>query len=259
MMSIVEFGRKLRARETSAAAMTDECLRRIEQRQRTPQRVHPRDGRRGAGGRRGKPTRSWPPAPIAGRFTASLFQIKDLVDVRGTATTAASRVREGHRAERDAPIVANLRQAGAVIVGKTNLHEFAFGTTNEDSAFGPGAQSVRSDAIPWRIERRIGREPCRRHGPRDRRHRHRGLRSDSGSRVRDGRTEALVRRNIERGRGPVIPHARSRRPARQHGDRRMVSVPRLAGSQGGSTPDRLARRQPPPRRRPPVLLRSARR
>ena len=39
--------------------------------------------------------------------------------------------------ERDAPAIAHLRQAGAVFIGKTNLHEFAFGTTNEDSAFGP--------------------------------------------------------------------------------------------------------------------------
>ena len=57
--------------------------------------------------------------------------------MRGTPTTAASRVREGHVAERDATVIAHLRQAGAVIIGKTNLHEFAFGTTNEDSAFGP--------------------------------------------------------------------------------------------------------------------------
>src|SRR6185295_3450362 len=63
--------------------------------------------------------------------------IKDILDMRGLPTTAASRVREGHVAERDAPTVAHLRQAGAVLVGKTNLHEFAFGTTNEDSAFGP--------------------------------------------------------------------------------------------------------------------------
>ena len=46
-------------------------------------------------------------------------------------------MREGHVAERDAPAIAHLRQAGAVFIGKTNLHEFAFGTTNEDSAFGP--------------------------------------------------------------------------------------------------------------------------
>jgi aspartyl-tRNA(Asn)/glutamyl-tRNA(Gln) amidotransferase subunit A len=63
--------------------------------------------------------------------------VKDIFDVRGTATTAASRVREGHRADGDAAAVLRLRQAGAVLVGKTNLHEFALGTTNEDSAFGP--------------------------------------------------------------------------------------------------------------------------
>ena len=65
------------------------------------------------------------------------ISIKDLLDIRGVPTTAASRVRDGHIAERDAPAVAHLRQAGAVFVGKTNLHEFAFGTTNEESAFGP--------------------------------------------------------------------------------------------------------------------------
>src|SRR5207248_9395344 len=47
------------------------------------------------------------------------------------------RVREGHAAAHEAPVVGALRDAGAVIIGKTNLHEFAFGTTNEDSAFGP--------------------------------------------------------------------------------------------------------------------------
>jgi aspartyl-tRNA(Asn)/glutamyl-tRNA(Gln) amidotransferase subunit A len=65
------------------------------------------------------------------------ISIKDLLDIRGVPTTAASRVRDGHLAERDAPAIAHLRQAGAVFLGKTNLHEFAFGTTNEDSAFGP--------------------------------------------------------------------------------------------------------------------------
>jgi len=59
------------------------------------------------------------------------------MDLHGTPTTAASRVREGHVAHADAPAIAHLRQAGAVFVGKTNLHEFAFGTTSEDSAFGP--------------------------------------------------------------------------------------------------------------------------
>jgi aspartyl-tRNA(Asn)/glutamyl-tRNA(Gln) amidotransferase subunit A len=63
--------------------------------------------------------------------------LKDLIDVRGVPTTAASRVRAGTMAQADAPIVTRLRDAGAVIIGKCNLHEFALGTTNEESAFGP--------------------------------------------------------------------------------------------------------------------------
>ena len=77
----------------------------------------------------------------AGRYRSPLhgvpIALKDLIDVAGTRTTAASRVRAGHVAAKDATIVTRLRQAGAVIVGKNNLHEFALGTTNEESAFGP--------------------------------------------------------------------------------------------------------------------------
>ncbi len=77
----------------------------------------------------------------AGRHRGPLhgipISLKDLIDLRGVPTTAASRVRQGHVAASDAPIVARLRDAGAVFIGKTNLHEFAFGTTNEESAYGP--------------------------------------------------------------------------------------------------------------------------
>lgn len=65
------------------------------------------------------------------------LSIKDLIDMSGQPTTAASRVRVGHRATSDAPVLARLVAAGGVVVGKCNLHEFAFGTTGEDSAFGP--------------------------------------------------------------------------------------------------------------------------
>jgi len=63
--------------------------------------------------------------------------LKDLIDQRGVPTTAASRVRDGHVADEDAPLTARLREAGAVLIGKCNLHEFAFGTTNAESAYGP--------------------------------------------------------------------------------------------------------------------------
>ena len=65
------------------------------------------------------------------------ISVKDLIDIAGQLTTAASNVRKGHLATRDATVIQRLREAGAVILGKTNLHEFAFGTTSEDSAFGP--------------------------------------------------------------------------------------------------------------------------
>ena len=61
--------------------------------------------------------------------------VKDLVDVAGTPTTSGSAV-PPLRPTRDAPIVSRLRDAGAIIIGKTNLHEFAFGTTTEETAFG---------------------------------------------------------------------------------------------------------------------------
>lgn len=65
------------------------------------------------------------------------MSIKDLIDVAGEPNTAASRVLDSRPAEHDAPVVTRLREAGVVFVGRTNLHEFALGTTSEDSAFGP--------------------------------------------------------------------------------------------------------------------------
>ncbi|MEO8074680.1 MAG: amidase [Acidobacteriota bacterium] len=76
----------------------------------------------------------------AGRYRGPLHgipvSVKDLIDVAGTPTTGGSAVPPRYPRE-DAPIVTRLREAGAIIVGKTNLHEFAFGTTSDESAFGP--------------------------------------------------------------------------------------------------------------------------
>ena len=134
--TIEEFGRRLRARDVTAEQVTDACLRRIEEdnprlnafilvmADAARQQARQADRELAAGRDRG---------PLHG----VPLSIKDLIDVAGTPTTAASRVREGHVAAHDAPVIVALREAGAVIVGKTNLHEFAFGTTNEESAFGP--------------------------------------------------------------------------------------------------------------------------
>jgi aspartyl-tRNA(Asn)/glutamyl-tRNA(Gln) amidotransferase subunit A len=136
MMTIEQFGRRLRARDITAVRVVEDCLGRIEAdnaRLNAFILVMADDALRQA--------READRELAAGRDRGPLhgvpISIKDLIDMRGVPTTAASRVREGHVADRDAPTIAHLRQAGAVIVGKTNLHEFAFGTTSEDSAFGP--------------------------------------------------------------------------------------------------------------------------
>jgi Asp-tRNA(Asn)/Glu-tRNA(Gln) amidotransferase A subunit family amidase len=72
-----------------------------------------------------------------GRLHGIPISVKDLFDIAGQPTTAASRVLAGHVATKDATAVSRLREAGAIFLGKTNLHEFALGSTGDDSAFGP--------------------------------------------------------------------------------------------------------------------------
>jgi aspartyl-tRNA(Asn)/glutamyl-tRNA(Gln) amidotransferase subunit A len=76
------------------------------------------------------------------------ISLKDLVDLAGTPTTAGSRVRRHHVASSDAEVTTQLKQAGAVFVGKTNLHEFAFGTTTEDSGFGLARNPIDPSRSP---------------------------------------------------------------------------------------------------------------
>src|SRR4249919_1355452 len=72
--------------------------------------------------------------------------LKDLVSLAGGQCTAGSRILEGYRAPYDAHITERLRDTGAVILGKTNMDEFAMGSSTEHSAFGPTAN-------PWDLER----------------------------------------------------------------------------------------------------------
>ena len=62
--------------------------------------------------------------------------VKDLVDIRGMVTTAGGIILPKEAAAEDAPVIARLRRAGCVFVGKANLHEFAYGVTNVNPHYG---------------------------------------------------------------------------------------------------------------------------
>jgi aspartyl-tRNA(Asn)/glutamyl-tRNA(Gln) amidotransferase subunit A len=74
--------------------------------------------------------------------------LKDLISVQGGQVTAGSRILVGYRAPFDAHITERLRAAGAVLMGKTNMDEFAMGSSTEWSAFGPVSNPWDLDRVP---------------------------------------------------------------------------------------------------------------
>ena len=73
--------------------------------------------------------------------------LKDLIDTAGVRTTAASAVFENRVPTKDAALVARLKAAGAVLIGKQNLHEFAYGGSSLVSRFGPVRNPVNPEFI----------------------------------------------------------------------------------------------------------------
>jgi len=86
------------------------------------------------------------PGPLAGVPVS----IKDIFCVQGTTTTAASRILYNFRPPYTATTVERLQKAGALIIGKTNLDEFTYGSSSESSAFQPHPNN------PWNTQRVTG-------------------------------------------------------------------------------------------------------
>ena len=139
-MSVTEVARSIRAGELSPREAVESYLERIEQLdgainayiavrsdEALAEADHAADG------------------PLHGVPVA----VKDVIDVAGSATTAASKILAGNVAARDATCVERLRSAGAIVLGKLNTHEFAFGAMTTSPHFGAAHN-------PWALDRICG-------------------------------------------------------------------------------------------------------
>jgi aspartyl-tRNA(Asn)/glutamyl-tRNA(Gln) amidotransferase subunit A len=145
-LSVRELGRRLAARELSAVELTQRYLQRIDEHNAelhafitvdadySLAQARQADRRLAAGDQH---------HPLTGIPVA----LKDTIPTAGLRTTAGSRILEDWVPDADPPVVQRLRSCGAVVIGKTNLHEFAYGGTSENEHFGP----VRNPWDPRRV------------------------------------------------------------------------------------------------------------
>ncbi len=137
----------LESKKISARELTGEFYKRIEEQNPqlnayltlSPERAYEQADRVDAAIARGEKL-----PPLAGVPTA----IKDAISTRGIRTTCSSKILENYVPPYDATAVERLDQAGAVFLGKTNCDEFAMGSSNENSAYGPVRNPIALDRVP---------------------------------------------------------------------------------------------------------------
>jgi aspartyl-tRNA(Asn)/glutamyl-tRNA(Gln) amidotransferase subunit A len=146
--SIAEVAEDVRARRLSPVELTEACLARIGQ---VDSQLNAFITLTSESAR--EDARAAEAEIAAGNYRGTLHGIplalKDIFDVAGVRTTAASKILADNVAAEDSGVTKHLRKAGAVLLGKLNLHQFAYGATGRSSEFGPARN-------PWDTERVTG-------------------------------------------------------------------------------------------------------
>ena len=143
-LDLIDAARRVASRDVSPTELTTACLERIgalEPQVNAFITVADDDAVYDAGERGAEVARGDGVGPLAGVPIA----LKDLFDTAGMRTTAGSKFFAERVPDEDAAVVRKLRDAGAVLLGKLNMHEWALGVTNDNPHYGPTHN-------PWQID-----------------------------------------------------------------------------------------------------------